>query len=276
MTYPAEYTAARTVLLDALKALAPHQGNIILVGAQAVYLHTGSGELAQPPMTTDADLALDTSSLASAPEIPITLINAGFSPGRQPGSWLGRGSVAVDIMVVPHQSGRGKKTARASNNPPHDKRMARIARGLEPALVDNAPTWITALTADDSRKVEIKVAGAAALLVAKAIKIDERLADAANGLSDRLKEKDALDLFRLLQAVETDDLLDGLRLHLADEFASAVTKQGLEMLRVHGIDPKAQLPRLAAQAAGGDPAVAPSFAVLTNDLVRAFAGLRAD
>ena len=241
MTYPAEYTATRTVLLDALEALAPHQDNIILVGAQAGYLHTGSGELAQPPMTTDADLALDTSTLASAPEIPITLINAGFSQGRQPGSWLGQGSVAVDIMVDP--TSRAKKTARASNNPPHDKRMARIARGLEPALVDNAPNWITALTADDSRQVEIKVAGAAALLVAKAIKIDERLTDAVNGLSDRLKEKDA------------------------------VTKQGLEMLRVHGTDSKAQLPRLAAQAAGGDPTVAPSFAILAKDLVKAFDGI---
>ena len=43
--------------------------NVILVGAQAVYLHTGAGELAQPPMTTDADLALDTSALADVPEI---------------------------------------------------------------------------------------------------------------------------------------------------------------------------------------------------------------
>ena len=69
MHYPAEYSAARTVLLDALEALDSHLPNVILVGAQAVYLHTGAGELAQPPMTTDADLALDTSALADVPEI---------------------------------------------------------------------------------------------------------------------------------------------------------------------------------------------------------------
>ncbi|MFI6031220.1 hypothetical protein [Amycolatopsis magusensis] len=244
MDHPAEYTAARTVLLDALEALGPHRDNMVLVGAQAVYLHTGSGELAQPPMTTDADLALDTSALAPSPEIPSTLLDAGFRRGKQPGSWLGEGNVAVDIMVVPHQSGRAKKGARASHNPPHDKCMARITPGLEPALVDNAPHWISGLAADDPRRVEVKVAGAAAPLVAKAIKIDERLADAAGGTSARLKEKDALDLFRLLQAMELDDLLDGFRLHLADNFARTVTQRGSAVLREHGTRADAHLPQL--------------------------------
>ena len=35
------YVRAREVLLDALEALGPHRGSIILVGAQAIYLHTG-------------------------------------------------------------------------------------------------------------------------------------------------------------------------------------------------------------------------------------------
>jgi hypothetical protein len=80
--YSAEYMAARTVLLDALEALNSHLPNIVLVGAQAVYLHTGAGDLAQPPMTTDADLALDTSALAHEPEITGTLMNAGSAPER--------------------------------------------------------------------------------------------------------------------------------------------------------------------------------------------------
>ncbi len=119
MHYPAEYVAARTVLLDALEALRAHLPSIILVGAQAVYLHTGAGELVQPPMTTDADLALDTANLADEPEITSSLVNAGFSPGKGPGSWLGKGNIAVDIMVVPWQSGTTKKTARAGRIPPH-------------------------------------------------------------------------------------------------------------------------------------------------------------
>lgn len=35
------YVLARRVLLDALEALRPHKNALILVGAQAVYLHTG-------------------------------------------------------------------------------------------------------------------------------------------------------------------------------------------------------------------------------------------
>jgi len=84
--YPAEYTAARTILLDALEALDSHLPNVVLVGAQAIYLHTGAGELAQPPMTTDADLALNASALADEPEIAGALMDAGFSLGKNPGS----------------------------------------------------------------------------------------------------------------------------------------------------------------------------------------------
>ncbi len=51
-----EYVAARRVLLDALAALEEHLGNLILVGAQAVYHHTDEGDLNVPLMTTDADL----------------------------------------------------------------------------------------------------------------------------------------------------------------------------------------------------------------------------
>ncbi|RSM87074.1 hypothetical protein DMH04_12265 [Kibdelosporangium aridum] len=261
--------AARTVLLDALEALNSHLPNIILVGAQAVYLHTGAGDLAQPPMTTDADLALDTSALAHEPEIAGTLMNAGFSPGKNPGSWLGRGQVAVDIMVVPWQSGTMKKDARAGRIPPHAKNTARITAGLEPALVDCAAHRLTALDPRDSRQFDLRVAGPAALLIAKAIKIEERLADADGGTSTRLKEKDALDMFRLLQAIETEDLVQGVRLHLADDQARGVTVRGLKVMETHGNTPRSPLPILAAQAGAGDVTIAPSFVALTQDLLNA-------
>ncbi len=59
LPHEAEYVAARKVLLDALMALAPHGRAIIVAGAQAVYLRTGSADLAVAPFTTDGDLALD-------------------------------------------------------------------------------------------------------------------------------------------------------------------------------------------------------------------------
>jgi hypothetical protein len=37
-----EYIEARRTLLDALDALESHRDSLVLIGAQAVYLHTGS------------------------------------------------------------------------------------------------------------------------------------------------------------------------------------------------------------------------------------------
>ena len=58
------YVRARRVLLDALEALEEHRDAIVLVGAQAIYLHTGEGDLAVSPFTLDADLALNPAALA--------------------------------------------------------------------------------------------------------------------------------------------------------------------------------------------------------------------
>ena len=267
MDYPAEYVAARAVLLDALSALEDHLSAIILVGAQAVYLHTGSGDFVEPPMTTDADLVLDVTQLGSEPAIEAVLDNAKFRQGAHPGRWLGKGDVAVDIMVVPSQSGRQKARARAARLPGHAASVARITPGLEPALVDHAPRTLTALDPRDHRQVTINIAGPAALLIAKAIKVQERLADADRGTGERLKQKDALDMLRLLQAVETADLVAGLRSHLGDNDAKEVTTRGLHFLKEHGLTSTSRLATLATAAAGGDPTVAPSFEALAQALL---------
>lgn len=61
------YVAARHVLLDGLEALGEQRRAAILVGAHAVYLRVGEGDLATTPHTTDADLALDPSLLGGVP-----------------------------------------------------------------------------------------------------------------------------------------------------------------------------------------------------------------
>lgn len=264
-----EYVAARRVLLDALMALDSHLGNLVLVGAQAVYHHTGDATgLNVPLMTTDADLAVNTHDLADVPEISETLRAAGFSPGSNPGHWVAQSDVAVDLMVVPYQSGTARASARGARIPPHDKRTARIARGLEPALIDNVVVTLSALDPADSRTVEVKVAGPAALLTAKVIKIAERL-DQADRQPDRLKEKDALDAFRLLQAIETPELIRGFQLHRTEEHAAAVTSEALRIMHEHATTADNRLPQLATAAASGDPTIAPAFAALVTDLLSA-------
>jgi hypothetical protein len=89
------------------------------------------------------------------------------------------------------------------------------------------------------------VAELAALLVAKAIKLDERLAP-ADDRPDRVKEKDALDAFRIPQAVETEEPITGFRSHLADEHAARSSKLGIDVLRTH------------ATSIGGPPCGSPS------------------
>lgn len=269
MCVAAEYAAARRVLLDALTALRPHLGSLILVGAQAVYHHTGEANLNVPLMTTDADLALDVTALGDNPEIGGALRQAGFTPGPNPGHWVAVGDVAVDLMVVPHQAGTTKKAARAARLPPHEKLTARIARGLEPALLDHALATIAALEDGDDRSFQVSVAGPAALLTAKAIKIGERLAQ-IDRQPDRLKQKDALDAFRLLQAIDAHVLAEGFRSHHSGGVhAAAISAEALNLYQEHGSSPQGRFAVLAAAAAPGDPTVAPSFAALVTDLLDA-------
>ncbi len=263
-----EYVAARRVLLDALEALTDHLPSLVLVGAQAVYHHTGDADLNVPLMTTDADLAIDTRGLADAPEIGAVLRGAGFVAGPNPGHWVAASDVAVDLMVVPHQARTAKASARAARLAPHDRLTARIARGLEPALVDHERVAIRALEPTDTRTFDLAIAGPGALLVAKVIKISERLGQ-ADRQPDRLKEKDALDAFRLLQAVGTADLVLGLTKHRAEPNAAAVAAEALDILRMHASSPRDRIAVLTAAAAGGDATVAPAFAALCNDLLDA-------
>ncbi|MGH3546087.1 MAG: hypothetical protein ACRDPW_09215 [Mycobacteriales bacterium] len=263
-----EYVTARRVLLDALTALEGHLDNLILVGAQAVYHHAGEADLNIPLLTTDGDLAINTYDLAGTPEIGRVLREAGFTPGPNPGHWVTIGDVAIDLMVVPHQAGTTRASARAAQLAPHEKLTARIARGLEPALVDNEHVAIAALEPGDSRTYELRVAGPAALLTAKAIKIGERL-EQADTQPDRLKEKDALDVFRILQAIDTTDLVQGFVLHREDEHAAPVTAEAIEVYRTHASTPQGRIALLATSATQGDPTVAVAFAALITDLLAA-------
>lgn len=263
-----EYVSARRALLDALAALADHLDNLILVGAQAVYHHAGEAELSVPIMTTDGDLAINTHGLEDAPEIGKLLRDVGFTAGPNPGHWIAPSSVAVDLMVVPHQAGTSKPSARAARLQPHEKFTARIARGLEPALVDNTHVVIGSFEPDDDRSVRLRVAGPAALLTAKGIKMAERL-ELAGTEPHRVKNKDALDAFRIFQAVETDDLVRGFGVHSQEEHAAAVSKEAIELYREHASTPQGALPVLAGAAAQGDPSVAPAFAALVTGLLAA-------
>jgi hypothetical protein len=164
--------AARRVLLDALTALADHRDALILIGAQAIYLHTGAAPVALPEFTKDSDIAIDRRRLADDPLLEEAMSRAGFTLGKDPGSWRGALGIPVDLMVPESMSDAGGR--RGGRLPPHAKRATRRASGLEAAIVNHAPMTIAALDPADHRSSAIEVAGPAALLVAKLHKLGDR------------------------------------------------------------------------------------------------------
>lgn len=85
------YVLARRALLDGLEALEPHLGSVVVVGAQAVYLHTGPADLPVAEFTTDADLAIAPEFLADEPSIQTLLEERGFELQEDPGTTMPTG-----------------------------------------------------------------------------------------------------------------------------------------------------------------------------------------
>lgn len=258
---------ARTVLLDALDALHEHFDAIIVIGAQAVYLRTGGIDVALAEATKDSDVAIDPRLLADVPRLEAAMRAAGFLPSvnGQPGAWMSPGGIPVDLMVPESLAGAGTRGARIH---PHDSKATRRARGLEAALVDFDVLEVAALDPDDHRVIKVKVAGAAALLVAKLHKIGERV-----DTPRRLIDKDAHDAYRILRAIETDALSSAFTGLLADELSGGATRDALDYLaELFAAGPEATGSMMAGRAeeAVGDPAqVSAAVAILSGDLLDA-------
>lgn len=260
-----EYVKARRVLLDALECLEPHGGALVLVGAQAIYLQVGSGELAVAPHTTDADLVIRPSELRDSPTLGEALARGGFSPTTQPGVWT-RDGVELDLLVPEAVGGPGRRGARLG---PHGRLAARKVKGLEGALIENTRMELTALD-EDGRRLEVRVARPAALLVSKLHKIAERERQV-----HRLADKDALDVFRLLQGVSTQDLAASMERLLANKISAQVTHQSLELLRqLFGRQDGAGAEMVVRATEGlEDPAtIRASCQVLASELLAALGG----
>lgn len=259
--------AARRALLDALDALAEHRAALVLVGAQAIYLHTGKAHIALAESTKDSDIAINPRQLGEDPLLEEAMRRAGFTqdPGSaQPGSWLSFDGVPVDLMVPERMAGAGSR--RSGRIAPHADRATRRATGLEAAVVDHTPMTITALDPNDPRAYEMNVAGPAALLVAKLHKLGER-----QSAPRRLLDKDAHDIYRLLVATESAPLAATLRQLRVHELCGQVTNEALVYLReLFAAGPEASGAVMAGRAEElvGDPAtVSAAAAVLAADLL---------
>lgn len=260
-----EYILARRVLLDALAALGPHRSAVVLVGAQAVYMHTGEGDFAVAPYTTDADLAVNPARLAPDPRLAAALEAAGFSSGVHPGAWVSSEGVELDLLVPNAVANGGRRGADLGV---HGTRAARKAIGLEASLVDNEPRVLASLEPEsDDRQFEIAVAGPTALLVAKLYKIADRVGNAT-----RASDKDALDVLRLLQATSTQVLSAKLKTLQTDPMAGDVVARAADLLRElfgHAGAPGAMMAGRAVEGLADAATIRASCAALAGDVLHA-------
>ena len=268
------YVLARRVLLDALYALGLHRDAVIVVGAHAVYMRVDDADLAVAPHTTDGDLAIEPAALGETPPLEQAFTHAGFLPreGDSVGVWVTHRPTsastttefAIDLLVPASISpGKGRRAARL---PGHDARSARIVRGLEGVIADADVMRVGALDTSDGRELDVRVAGSAALLVAKLHKIRDRSG------TERSTDKDALDIPRLLRGTATDDLAGRMQQLLRDDNARPVAEEALDLFGSQFADRAGEGIEMAVRAAGalGDPAeISASCEVLAGDLLRA-------
>lgn len=118
----------------------------------------------------------------------------------------------------------GRRGARLGT---HGRRAARRAVGLECALIDHSTITVHALDAADTRSIDVEVAGAAALFVAKAHKLHDRV---TSGMLRRIDDKDAGDVVRLMRATRPDDVGATFVMLSHDSVAGPVTLNAIQYL----------------------------------------------
>jgi len=251
------YVAARRVMLDALEDLAAHRDAIIVVGAQAVYLRTGATNVGVAEYTTDGDLAVASDMLAEIPLLEDVMsgrfdhARRGPTEAEEPGVWIRSveidgESIEIPIDLIVPEGIAPPGGTRGARLGPHGKRAARKAPGLEAAIIDNDVLTIEPLDAEDRRSIASKVAGPTALLIAKAHKINDRLAQEAR--PDRLIDKDASDVYRLMLTTPPERIGEVVPMLLDDPRVAQPAQRGLELLRAQFGAPRAPGVEMAVRA----------------------------
>lgn len=227
------YVIARNILLDALSALKAYgREAVIVVGAQAIYLRCEEGATIIPPFTIDSDLVLDLARRISPAPIKTHLETLGYSlRNGQPGLYQApnlaveaQAAGGVDLFVpAAYAIGNHRRDA----NIPGDPSAARRQRGLELTIIDRTPMIIRSLDPTNEREVEALVAGPAALLAAKLVKICERL----KGDAARVEPKDVLDVYRILYSYDPKILAKTFLDFRAHDVAGPIIVEAIACMR---------------------------------------------
>lgn len=239
---PREYIAARRVLLDCLHLLSAQSEALVLVGAQAIYLQTPVLDAGLPASTTDGDIAIDPDLLFENPDLTAVLESAGFRPHTSPGTWFSPEGVPIDLMVP--SAALPTSNRRTAPLGGQGGQTARRTSGLELSLRDNSSMELCALDPNDLRVAMVKVASPAALVVAKLVKLDERM---SGSRPDRVLAKDASDVLRILRYNDAAAIGATLGRFAAEGVGAGTIQTGIELLRSQISLRKSPLIELAAQ-----------------------------
>jgi hypothetical protein len=207
------YGAARSrrLLIDSLKALADFQDALTVVGAHAVHVWVekawGPTDMAA---TRDCDLVVNPVLVTDDPKLVDIMARVGVAPALQdrPGiyglpdesglEWRSR--TTIDLIVPEAYAGGGRRAARIAGQ----KNAAGRAVGLELAVWDRHRRDLSCID-EPGDQVSAWVAGPASLLVAKAHKVHERMAQLATR-PHRLRAKDSGDVALLMMVSEPEDV----------------------------------------------------------------------
>ncbi|GAA1874372.1 hypothetical protein GCM10009715_21350 [Paeniglutamicibacter psychrophenolicus] len=225
------------MLIETIGALAPHLDALTIVGAHAV--HVWVQEMWGPidmEATRDGDLVINPVFVAEEPKILELMASIGMEPALEdrPGIY-GYGSerdmaweqrTTIDLLVPAVYAGKKGRTAKIAGQ---DKATTQ-SYGLELAVHDRILTKLSTMDTQPSISAKAYVAGPAALLVAKAHKIHERLAELERH-PDRLRPKDSGDVALLMMVTRGDEVAETMMMHArAHAEIREVVNEGADLL----------------------------------------------
>ncbi|MDY6988440.1 MAG: nucleotidyl transferase AbiEii/AbiGii toxin family protein [Thermodesulfobacteriota bacterium] len=246
--YTAEaVAAARSVLIEVIHLLGEYREDVVLVGGWMPEILLG-GKKKPHIRSIDVDLALNHLKLKEGgyKTIQDLLLGRGYEQGEQPFifhkevSVTGRPvTVEVDLLAGQYErAGKGHRHQRIQGG------LARKARGCDLAFQDPVVVTVEGELPGGARAgVKVRVASIVTFLVMKSMALD-----------DRMKEKDAWDIYYCLQNYPggLDSLVDAFRPHVEH----GLVREGLQKMAKHFASEKAVGPTFVADfeelAAGED------------------------
>jgi hypothetical protein len=211
---------SRRLLITTIVALGGHADAMTVLGAHAVHVWVQKkwGPI-DMESTRDGDLAINPVLIAEDPKIMEIMAEIGLEPARpeRPGiygyvserglPWNQR--TTVDLLVPETYAGSKGRAARI----PGQKSATIRAYGLELAIHDRTLTRISTTDGEPELSVDVHVAGPAPLLIAKAHKVSERLADVEKR-PDRLRPKDSGDIALLMMVTDGGEMAESMMKHV--------------------------------------------------------------